>query len=145
MAGTSSPAMPPECILGSLFHSGGIVGQPTATRMVSPLAFAGAPRMHSGGIAGDEVPAILKRGEEVLPENHPRHRNNAGGVNVSLKVINNAGVEVSAGQAQSDGQGGVSLEVMLDEAVGRRMSRFGSHSNKATRAAFGLKPMTARR
>lgn len=133
--------------IASLFHSGGIVGQPTSTRMVSPLVFAGAPRMHSGGIAGDEVPAILKRGEEVLPENHPRHRNNAGGmdVNVSLKIINNAGVEVSAGRAQSDGQGGVSLEVMLDEAVGRQMSRFGSHSNKATRAAFGLKPMTARR
>lgn len=133
--------------IASLFHSGGIVGQPTATRMVSPLAFAGAPRMHSGGIAGDEVPAILKRGEEVLPENHPRHRNNAGGgdVRVNLNVINNAPVEVSHGEPRSDGNGGVAIDVMVDELVGRKLSQFGSHSNKSARAAFGLKPMTARR
>ena len=33
------------------------------------MAFAAAPRMHSGGVAGlrhDEVPAILQRGEMVL-------------------------------------------------------------------------------
>jgi hypothetical protein len=37
--------------------------------MVPAMAFAGAPRMHSGGWAGlkpDEVPAILQRGERVL-------------------------------------------------------------------------------
>jgi hypothetical protein len=41
--------------------------------MVPALAFAGAPRMHGGGWAGgwpglapDEVPAILQRGERVL-------------------------------------------------------------------------------
>lgn len=54
-------------------HRGGIAGrdgQPT--------------RYHSGGIAGqmpnlraDEVPAILRRGEEVLTQNNPRHRDNA--------------------------------------------------------------------
>lgn len=57
-------------LLGSIFHQGGVVGQGGPTRAVSPLAFAGAPRMHSGGIAGlrsGEVPAILQRGEIVLP------------------------------------------------------------------------------
>ena len=37
--------------------------------MVPAMAFATAPRMHSGGWAGlkpDEVPAILQRGERVL-------------------------------------------------------------------------------
>jgi hypothetical protein len=43
---------------------------------ISPLVFLGAPRMHNGGLAGDEVATILKRGEEVLPANDPRHRNN---------------------------------------------------------------------
>jgi hypothetical protein len=36
------------------------------------MLFATAPRYHSGGIAGlmpDEVPAILQRGETVLPKN----------------------------------------------------------------------------
>ena len=43
--------------------------------------FDAAPRYHSGGIAGlapDEVPAVLKRNEEVLTENDPRHRFNGG-------------------------------------------------------------------
>jgi hypothetical protein len=44
--------------------------------------FEDAERYHSGGIAGlapDEVPAILRRGEEVLTQADPRHRDNGGG------------------------------------------------------------------
>ncbi len=65
------------------FHEGGIVGQGGVTRMTSPLVFAGAPRYHSGGIAGLkplEMPAILQKGEEVLPRSDPRHAANGGGV-----------------------------------------------------------------
>ena len=56
-------------ILSGIFHSGGIVGAPAPQRLVPALAFAGAPRLHGGGMAGlraDEVPAILQRGEMVL-------------------------------------------------------------------------------
>lgn len=64
-------------------HTGGIVGQErTFSRRVPEAAFYGAPRYHGGGIAGfapDEVPAILKRNEEVLDESDPRHRFNLGG------------------------------------------------------------------
>jgi lambda family phage tail tape measure protein len=59
-------------IFGSLFHEGGTVGSPAPARQVPAFVFAGAPRYHSGGIAGlrpDEVPAILQRGETVLPKN----------------------------------------------------------------------------
>lgn len=63
-------------------HSGGIAGEGGTIRSgLSPLLFAAAPRYHGGGIAGlapDEVPAVLRKGEEVLPENDPRHRNNGG-------------------------------------------------------------------
>lgn len=59
--------------LGGIFapvkHAGGMVGDPGPGRRVPALAFAGAPRMHTGGWAGlkpDEVPAILQRGERVL-------------------------------------------------------------------------------
>ena len=52
-------------------HAGGIAGALGGRRRQVPaLAFAGAPRLHRGGIAGlrsDEVPAILQRGEAVLP------------------------------------------------------------------------------
>lgn len=62
-------------------HTGGVVGALNTFRNVSPLVFAGAPRYHSGGIAGlaaDEVPTILRRGEEVLTRQDARHRYNGG-------------------------------------------------------------------
>lgn len=74
-------------VLGSLFHSGGIVGEAASTRTLPALAWLGAPRYHSGGIAGlapDEVPAILRRGEEVLTEDDPRHAANLGGGGVRI-------------------------------------------------------------
>lgn len=63
-------------------HSGGVAGMlGTVRRNVSPLMFGAAPRYHNGGVAGlapDEVPAILRRGEEVLTQSDPRHRFNGG-------------------------------------------------------------------
>ncbi|TGY90652.1 phage tail tape measure protein [Marinicauda algicola] len=56
-------------ILSGIFHAGGMVGAPAPQRLVPAYAFAEAPRMHRGGMAGlrpDEVPAILQRGEMVL-------------------------------------------------------------------------------
>ncbi|WP_323042924.1 tape measure protein [Gemmobacter sp.] len=56
-------------MFASVLHAGGMVGAPGPGRVVPALAFAHAPRMHSGGWAGlrpDEVPAILQRGERVL-------------------------------------------------------------------------------
>jgi hypothetical protein len=53
----------------SIWHQGGMVGAGAPMRSVPALAFADAPRMHSGGWAGlrpDEVPTILQRGERVL-------------------------------------------------------------------------------
>ncbi len=64
-------------------HAGGIAGSAGGVkRSVAYDTFQGAMRYHTGGIAGlapDEVPAILKRGEEVLTEGDPRHRANGGG------------------------------------------------------------------
>jgi phage-related minor tail protein len=55
-------------IFGSLFHEGGVVGAVTARRAVSARAFIGAPRLHNG-LMPDEFPAILQKGETVLPKN----------------------------------------------------------------------------
>lgn len=63
-------------------HAGGVAGSAGGVkRTVSSDAFLGAMRYHKGGIVGfapDEVPAILKRNEEVLTEGDPRHRANGG-------------------------------------------------------------------
>lgn len=59
-------------MFAGVFHNGGIVGSGGNTgRQVSAAAFIGAPRYHNGGIAGlrpNEVPAILERGERVVPK-----------------------------------------------------------------------------
>src|SRR5205085_2943448 len=66
-------------IIGGLFgkhHNGGIAGSPTQFSSVSPAVFAGAMRYHTGGLAGlqpDEVPAILRKGEEILTKSDGRH------------------------------------------------------------------------
>lgn len=57
------------------FHKGGIVGQGGAARVIPVAAFIDAPRYHRGtanvgrrgGLAHDEVPAILQTGETVIP------------------------------------------------------------------------------
>jgi len=95
-------------VLASLFHSGGIAGTRAASRTLPPLALALAPRYHRGGIAGlapDEVPAILRRGEEVLTRNDPRHRRNGGGVgNVIVHVDATGGAVEGEGQAAELGR-----------------------------------------
>lgn len=56
-------------VTAAVSHAGGMVGVSGHSRQVPALAFAGVPRMHSGGWAGlrpDEVPTILQRGERVL-------------------------------------------------------------------------------
>jgi hypothetical protein len=53
---------------GAIYHQGGEVGLPTSWRTgIDPRVFNFANRYHRGGLAGDEVPAILQRGEMVIP------------------------------------------------------------------------------
>lgn len=54
-------------LFAGIFHSGGIVGSALVpARSVNPAIFTLAPRLHSG-LASDEFPAILQRGEAVIP------------------------------------------------------------------------------
>ena len=78
----------------SVRHTGGLAEQ-GIKRKINPFVFVGATRYHTGGIAGlapNEVPAILQRGEEVLTKQDPRHRNNAyngsGNQAQSITLIN---------------------------------------------------------
>jgi hypothetical protein len=48
-------------------HSGGIVGESNPSRMVAPSIFAMAPKFHDG-LLPDEFPAILQKGEAVIPK-----------------------------------------------------------------------------
>lgn len=73
-----------------IFHSssGGIIGADNlAAKSASPLFFSNAPRFHSGGIVGDEVPIIAKRGEGVFTREQMKALGDNGtNVNISVKV-----------------------------------------------------------
>ena len=65
-------------------HSGGIAGNARRTTL---------PFYHNGGIAGlrpDDIPLIAKRGEEIITQNDPRHRNNAVAIQVSIEAKGNS-------------------------------------------------------
>jgi tape measure domain-containing protein len=63
-------------------HRGGFVGLTLPQQMlVDPRVFNFAPRLHSG-LKPDEFPAILQRGEEVVPKN----RTGRGAVTVSMPI-----------------------------------------------------------
>ena len=97
-------------IQGLVAHTGGLVQGGRTSRLVSPAWFSNAMRYHSGGIAGlapNEVPAILERGEEVLTRDDPRHVMNGGGKSqpVNVKVVNTFDAESVLTEALSGRDG----------------------------------------
>ncbi|ODM43026.1 phage tail tape measure C-terminal domain-containing protein [Cereibacter johrii] len=77
-------------IFANILHAGGTVGAAGPGRMVPALAFAGAPRMHSGGWAGllpDEVPAILQRGERVLSKREAETTGSTAAPTVNVTIM----------------------------------------------------------
>ena len=79
-------------LLTAIFHDGGVVGGAApARRAVSPLLFVNAPRYHTGGFPGlapNEVPAILQKGEEVLTRTDPRNQLNGGRAGGGVRIVN---------------------------------------------------------
>lgn len=85
-----------SAIFAGVHHDGGMAGAATMGRSVPAAAFIGAPRYHNGGMAGlrpDEVPAILQRGERVIPRGGM-----AGGTifNITVNGANMTPAEVMA-------------------------------------------------
>jgi hypothetical protein len=85
-----------------VLHDGGVVGAGGgASRMVPMGVFAGAPRLHSGGLIGpNEVPAILERGERVLSRREAAAYGR-GGVNVTIMTPDAGSFRNSEGQIMS--------------------------------------------
>jgi hypothetical protein len=110
-------------------HKGGLVGYDNPqTRFVNPALFAGAPRLHKG-LAPDEYPAILQKGETVIPK--------GGSIAPTINIINNAGAEISTDMQEVNG--GMQIDVMIDQVVAKKMGQFGSSSNKVLRSNFSAK------
>lgn len=107
-----------------LHHEGGIAGYATSHRTVPAATFFGAERYHGGGIAGlrsNEVPAILQRGERILPVGQP-----AGGlISISMPTtIDARGSQITEAQFaamldQRDQRIRRELPAMVQSARGR--------------------------
>jgi TP901 family phage tail tape measure protein len=91
------------------FHEGGIAGlTPQPVRIVNPNIFANARRLHSG-LRGDEFPAILQKGETVLPKGLAP--------NVTVNVVNKSGVQLSVNQESQQIRGAeMVLDIVVDAA-----------------------------
>jgi phage-related minor tail protein len=99
-------------IFGSLFHDGGVVGASSVARRAVPShLFAGAPRFHNG-LMPDEFPAILQKGETVLPRN-----SKMGGNNITFNIT------TPNAQSFMDSQGQIMSK--LATQLGRHKSRNG--------------------
>jgi hypothetical protein len=70
--------------------------------------------MHGGGLASDEVPAILQRGEMVLPKGFRANGGGSSGMNVT--IIDNAGVAVRP-EKKKDQFGREQLHLIIDQRV----------------------------
>jgi hypothetical protein len=81
-------------LIPGILHTGGVAGADGYShgRAVSPSLFAGAKRYHTGGVAGlqpGEIPAILQRGEVVLPRGTKMGGGSAVHVTVGVSADNN--------------------------------------------------------
>ena len=107
--------------LGNLFapvlHAGGMVGGAAPARRVPAMAFAGAPRMHSGGWAGlrpDEVPAILQKGERVLNRREAQGYGQSSAPNITINIQTRDATSFRQSRTQ------VSADIARAVALGRR-------------------------
>ncbi len=137
--GPSGPVKGGKLLLPKGFHSGGVVSHGAGLgRGISPAMWLGASRYHFGGLAGDEVPAILRRGEEVLTRDDPRHRANggmAGGgvaihqtISIDAKAVNENGVDGVAADAvgrqmRAAVRSAVQAEIAQQSRVGGMLNR----------------------
>jgi len=134
--------------MAAAYHSGGIVGLPSRMRSVSMSGLAGLPYFHQGGVAGDEVLGILRKGEEVLTQNNPRHSRNMGQAANSqsatpvvnnFKVENNSGGQVTQRETPN-ATGGVDIVAIIGRAAASELGRRGSPMAKGLQQTWGASP-----
>jgi hypothetical protein len=122
MAAPSADFVGPMPLVGSM-HTGGIVGSGETSGLRSMSAFAGLPKYHSGGIVGNEQPAILKRGEGVFTEGQMKALAPAGGggsVNAPITV----NVTQPPGASQEEGDRfGKAISKQISAAIDAHLAR----------------------
>lgn len=138
--GTGGGSLFGGAIIPGILHSGGIAGSDGYGhgRAFSASTWTGATRYHSGGIAGlrpDEVPAILEKGEVVLPNSGVLSVPRGGGSNDLTVNIHNA-PEGEHQVRQSDN--GRTLDILIERKAIAAVT--GPKGQQAMRNTFGIRP-----
>jgi lambda family phage tail tape measure protein len=136
----------------AIAHTGGLIGlDRLQTRTYSASVFAGAPKYHTGGLVAGERPIIAKVGEGVFT---PRQMDNADRLlgaalsrpaaapNVQVTVHNNASNTEAKAQWSQGADGGVQIDIFVEEIEGRmnrRLSR-GEGIAPVLEHRYGLNP-----
>ena len=117
-------------LVPGILHAGGTAGRDgyNHARSFPASMFIGAPRYHNGGTAGlrpNEVPAILEKGERVIPNGAQM---SSDGPPIEFRVVNNAsGTEVEQRRERGpDGREVLIAEVNTAVSRGEMDSSFGS-------------------
>ncbi|MDD4926933.1 MAG: phage tail tape measure C-terminal domain-containing protein [Methylotenera sp.] len=130
-------------------HEGGIAGlEATFAKLVNPALFAHAPRFHTGGITGDEVPIIARRGEGIFtPEQMKRLAPTDSGRNaipptININIVNApADTQAKTSQPRPDGNGGFSLDIIFEKMDGylaQKVMRGDGQAAQAMEKQYGL-------
>lgn len=126
-------------------HTGGIVGSDNLRKTyASPEVFFNAPKFHGGGIVGDEVPIIAKRGEGVFTREQMKAiGDRESTVNISVNVINNASSDVKTSVTKSNkGNGKINLDIMIEKienSMAKNVSK-GTGLASVLERRYGLNP-----
>ncbi len=118
-------------IIPGILHSGGVAGKDGYGhgRAVSPSVFRGARRYHSGGIAGlapGEVPAILQRGEVVIPRGG-KMRGGAETITVNLAADRSVIAETADQRIQT--ASGTIVQVAVQQSTQRVVPTMARYQN----------------
>jgi len=137
--GSIAGALGPTSVGGGALvglHGGGIVGsEATFTRYVHPAHFNDAPRFHTGGIAGDEVPIIARKGEGVFTAGQMAALGGGSAPQITIHNHTEAQPQVSTG---SNGDVTITLKKAIDGAVGDSMSS--GSGMRVLSKQYGIKP-----
>lgn len=120
-------------MFGSI-HTGGMVADAPLTHRLNSAVFAGAPRLHSGGLLPGERPAILLDDERVLTAAQQQSTaetitglaslvrsgmGGGGGGGTTAVQINIYGAPGEARVRQSQGDDGATIDIFFDQIEGR--------------------------
>lgn len=102
------------------------------------------PRFHTGGILGEEVPFIGKKGEGVFTEAQMKKLAPAGSAAKVEVNVYNAPQGTTVQQGVND-DGGMRIDVMVENIAAKSALTQGAPLSRAIRSGYGLQPAMVQR